>query len=137
MTWFYLNKPFTSEELQKLPDNVIGFVYLITRKSDGKKYVGKKGFWTRKIVQKNKKKKKVKVESDWEKYWSSSEELKKEVLEKGNEEFFREILRLCISKSEMNYYELEEQMIRKVLLRDDYFNSFVGTKIHRKHINKK
>lgn len=137
MTWQYLNKPFKSEDLQKLPENLVGFVYLITNLENNKKYVGQKKFYASKTIQKNKKKKKIKIESDWEKYWSSSEELKLDVEKISPDKFKREIIRLCLSKSEMNYYELEEQILRKVLLSEDYYNSYIGGRINRKHLKKK
>jgi hypothetical protein len=73
-------------------------------------------------------------DSDWRNYWSSSEELKKELAVHGKDNFKRTILHLCSSKTEMNYRELYEQIVQEVLLRPEFYNSFVGTKIHKKHI---
>ena len=81
------------------------------------------------------KKKKEKALSDWKTYWSSSEELKKDVLEFGENNFTREILYLCGNKGSMSYMEMREQIIRDVLLnQDEWYNGFVGGKIHRSHV---
>lgn len=133
--WYYNGELFTSDDLEK-DKLVIGFVYLITNLSSDKKYIGKKLFYSKKITQKNLKKKKVKVESDWKSYFGSCEELKQDVKSLGEENFKREILHLCKAKGVLNYLELSEQVENKVLLRDDYYNSFVGSKIHRSHLEK-
>ena len=132
--WLYEDKVFDSEHLEKLSD-IIGFVYLITCIKTNKKYIGKKNFYAKKIIQKNLKKKKVKIESDWKLYYGSSEELQEEVKKVGADKFCRRILYLCKSKGEMNYKELKEQVMRDVLLKDDYWNSYIGGRIHRRHLN--
>ena len=128
--WLLNGKEFTSEENG---DNV-AFVYLITNLKTGRMYVGKKLFHSPKYRMVNKKKKKYKAESDWKKYFGSSEELKKDVTELGVENFKREILHLCISKGNASYLEMREQMLREVLLDDMYYNAFIGGKIHGKHL---
>jgi hypothetical protein len=131
--WYYNGKIFTSEDLEK-DKLVIGFVYLITNLSNNKKYIGKKLFYSKKVVQKNLKKKKVKIESDWKEYFGSCEELKEDVKTSGKDNFKREIIHLCKSKGVLNYLELAEQVENKVLLRDDYYNSYIGGRIHKKHL---
>ena len=128
--WKYQNKEFTEEDIG---DN-LGFVYLITNLSTNRKYIGKKLFWFSKTKMVNKKKKKVKALSDWPMYWSSSEELKSDVKSLGEENFTREILYLCKTKGTMSYLELREQIDRRVMETDDYYNAFVGGKIHKKHV---
>jgi len=129
--WIYQDKEFTEEQIEKY----IGYVYLITNKLTGRKYIGKKLFWFSKIRTLKGKKKKEKVLSDWQKYWSSSEELKKDVIELGEGNFTREILHLCNTKGTMSYLELREQMDARVLEKqDEWYNGFVGGKIHRSHV---
>lgn len=132
--WIYEDKVFDSSHLEERKD-VVGFVYLIHCITTDKKYIGKKNFYSKKVVQKNLKKKKVRIESDWKLYFGSSEELQEDVKKLGIEKFCRKILHLCKGKGEMNYIEMKEQILRDVLLKDDYYNSFVGGKIHRKHLN--
>lgn len=131
--WKYEGKLFDSNDLATRSD-IMGFVYEIHSLNTNKRYIGKKNFYSKKIVQKNLKKKKVRVESDWKNYYSSCVELQDEIKKFGNEKIERTIIHLCRSKGEMNYRELKEQVINDVLLRDDYYNSFVGTKIHRRHL---
>lgn len=133
--WLYQGKPFEPSQLE----DWVGFVYLITDLSNDKKYVGKKNFWsTRKLppLKGQKRRRTKKSESDWQKYYGSSEEVKLLVEEKGGENFKREILRLCTSKGEMSYYEAKEQFDREVLFSDEYYNEFIGCKIHSKHVRK-
>jgi hypothetical protein len=131
--WHYDCDIFDSEHLEKYND-IVGFVYLIECSDTGRKYVGKKNFYSKKIVQKNLKKKKVKCESDWKKYYGSCEELHEDMAKHPEHTFTRSILHLCKSKGEMNYIEMKEQILRDVLLKDEYYNSFVGGKIHRRHL---
>tara|TARA_B100000242_G_scaffold253644_1_gene196045 strand:- start:262 stop:438 length:177 start_codon:yes stop_codon:yes gene_type:complete len=52
----------------------------------------------------------------------------------GQDKFKREILKLCKTKGEMSYYEAKLQFENNVLFRDDYFNNFIGCRIHAKHL---
>lgn len=133
--WLYNGKEFNPAEHDT--PSLAGFVYLITDLENGKKYVGKKNLWsTRKLPPlKGQKRRRTKVsESDWQEYFGSNEEVKLLVENDGRERFKREILRLCKSKGEMTYFEMKEQIDREVLFRDDYYNEFIGGKIHSKHL---
>jgi hypothetical protein len=135
--WHYQNIPFepTEEELSQWQ----GFVYMITERSSNKKYIGKKFFWSRRRLPplKGKTRKRIVIkESDWKTYYGSSEDLKTLVEERGDDNYYREILRLCKTKGECSYYEAKEQFERDVLLKDDYYNEFIGCKIHSKHLSK-
>lgn len=132
-SWTFEGQPFTSD---MIGDNV-GFVYQITNLENGKKYIGKKWFWsTRKLppLKGKTRKRKVQKESDWQKYYGSSDEVKLLVEQLGEDNFDREILRLCKTKGECTYYEAKLQFDFDVLLRDDYYNEFIGCKIHSKHL---
>lgn len=131
-TWIYQGKPF------QLPEDHewYGFVYLITNKHDGRKYCGKKFFWSRTTRVKNKKRKKVLIESDWKTYFGSNNQLKEDVANIGADVFIREILHLCRSKSECAYLEAKEQFDREVLLSKEYYNSWISLKITKKHLQK-
>ena len=80
--WLYKNEPF-----EEVPENAYGYVYLITNNVTGKKYIGKKLFWFKKTKTVKGKKKRLKVESDWREYWSSSDEVKKDVETLGADNF--------------------------------------------------
>ncbi len=138
MTWYYQNNP-----VEELPDDCIGFVYLITNKTNSRKYVGKKLAKFSKttyktIKQKNgtKKKKKIrsKIDSDWQEYYGSSIELNKDVESLGKDNFTREILFFCKSKAECSYIEAREQFARKVLESTEYYNNNIMCRIHGSHI---
>lgn len=133
MNWLFENKEFTSEEI----GDYVGFVYLITDLKNNKMYVGKKNFWSiRKLppLKGQKRKRTKKAESDWKNYFGSSEAVKLLVEEYGRDSFKREILRLCKTKGEMSYFEAKEQFDREVLFSDEYYNAFIGCKIHANHV---
>lgn len=139
--WFYNGSPIADEQI---PKEAMGFVYKITRISDGKIYFGKKLFWFTKTSMKTvilksgvKKKKKVRtlVPSDWRTYWSSSPELLKDVEALGQDAFLREILCLCPSKGTLSYHELKYQMDHRVLESGDKsYNGLVYVRINKSHI---
>ena len=131
--WYYNGEEFTSEMI----DDNVGFVYIITNLSNNKKYVGKKILVSRRKLPplKGKKRRRTKiVESKWQDYFGSSDEVNAILEEHGRDIFKREILHLCKSKSEMSYLELKEQMVREVLLNDEYYNGIIQVKIHRAHV---
>lgn len=133
----YKNKwTYNDEDLLFIPDKAIGFVYLITDKTNNKYYIGKKLFHSSKTIQKNKKKKKIKVESDWKSYYGSNQTLQELVKENDVYSFTREILHICYSKSECSYLEAKEQFLRDVILSPNYYNDWVSCKITRRHMTK-
>ena len=130
MTWQYHNVDVT-----EIPEGVIGFVYEITSKIDGRRYFGKKNFYFTKTKQVKGKKKRYKVESDWRDYYGSSEELKADVEKYGAENFNRDILYYCKTKGMMSYLELREQMDHRVLEHPElYYNAQVHVRVHRSHV---
>ena len=133
MTWIYKD-----QIVQDLPEDCVGFVYLITNNVSGRKYIGKKlakfsktTYKTIKLKNGNKKKKKIrgKIESDWRDYYGSNTELNRDVVELGAENFTREILYICKSKAECSYIEAREQFERKVLESDDYYNGIINVRV--------
>jgi hypothetical protein len=141
MTWYY-----AGQEITELPDDVVGFVYLITNITTGKMYVGKKlakfAKTTYKVVKLkngNKKRKKIrtKIDSDWQQYYGSSPNLTEDVNQLGTDNFKREILYYCKSKSECSYIEAREQFSRRVLESDDYYNGHIQVRVHGSHIKNK
>jgi hypothetical protein len=140
MTWIYQGTP-----ILELPDDCVGFVYLITNTITGRKYIGKKlakfsktTYKTVKLKNGNKKKKKIrsKIDSDWQEYYGSSPNLTKDIDTLGKDKFTREILYYCKSKAETSYVEAREQFDRKVLESDEYYNGHIQVRVHGSHILK-
>lgn len=138
MTWLYQNTP-----VETLPDSCVGFVYLITNNLTGRKYIGKKlakfsKTTYRTVKQKNgiKKKKRIrsKIDSDWQQYYGSSAELSADIEKLGTDNFTREILYYCASKSECSYIEAREQFSRRVLESQDYYNGHIQVRVHGRQI---
>ena len=136
--WLYNN-----QELTELPEDCVGFVYLITNLTSNRKYIGKKlakfsrtptKTVTLKTGTKKKKKVRSKIDSDWLDYYGSSIELNKDVESLGKENFTREILYFCKSKAECSYIEAREQFTRRVLESTDYYNNNIMCRIHGSHI---
>lgn len=128
MSWIYKG------EIVEDIGNYVGFVYMITNLRTNKRYIGKKNFYFSKTKQVKGKKKRHKVESDWKDYFGSNEELNHHVNIFGQDQFKREILRFCESKGEMSYFEAKYQFQYDVLESDQFYNSWISCKIHKKHL---
>ena len=130
--WLYLERVFDSDDVG---DN-FGFVYLITNKSNQRQYIGRKYFWSFRTPPG--KKRKVKQESDWKKYYGSCPELKEDVKKYGKEFFSREILSLHKTKGTCNFEETKQLFLHNVLSEalDDgspaYYNSNILGRYMRK-----
>lgn len=133
--WKYQGKSFSPAEpftFENFGKEWYGFVYCITNRATNKKYIGKKFFWSKKVLPKNKSRKRRKityVESDWRNYYGSNRVLNEEREVAGDSIYHREILHLCQTKGECAYYEAKEQFEREVLLTDKYYNGIISCKI--------
>ena len=131
--WIYQGTAFTSDRI----DNFFGFVYCITNNTNGRQYIGRKYFW--KFRTPRGKKRKVKSESDWKKYYGSSPELKEEIQRLGRQNFSRVILSLHKTAGKTNYEETKQLFSRGVLteaLSDGtpaYYNSNILSRYFRKN----
>lgn len=129
--WYYKEEIFTEDSIE----DHIGFVYIITELDTQKQYIGQKKFYNKvsRPPLKGKKKRRIaRKQSDWSIYYGSNDELKQLISLRGSENYKREIIRLCKSKSEMNYYEAYEIIARNALLQPNkYFNSWISVRIQR------
>ena len=141
MVWLYEHT-----QIETLPEDCVGFVYLITNKLSGRKYIGKKlakfsktTYRVVKLKNGNKKRKRIrsKIDSDWQLYYGSNDQLNRDIEALGADNFTREILFYCRSKAECSYIEAREQFNHRVLESDDYYNGQIVCRIHGSHIKNK
>lgn len=125
---------YKGEYLEEIPEGYVGMVYMITNVATNKKYIGKKIFHFTRTKQVKGKKKRSKVESDWQTYYGSNKDLIEHVELFGTNNFKREILHLCTNKSEMSYLELREQIDRRVLETEEYYNEWISVKVRKQKV---
>ncbi len=76
------------------------------------------------------KNKRIRVkETDWQDYWGSSKRLSEDIEKHGKKNFKREIVMLCDTRGNTNYYEAKIQFDEDVLLREDNYNGIIAVKI--------
>jgi len=130
--WWYNGEVFDSDSI----NGYYGFVYLITNTVNGRKYIGRKYFWS--FRKKKGEKRRRKQESDWRKYYGSCPELKEDIKLFGKEKFTREILTLHTTLGKVNYEETRRLFVHNVLtesLTDGtpaFYNSNVLGRYYRK-----
>ena len=125
--WIYKDTTFTTNDI----GNFFGFVYRITNLQTGKQYIGRKYFYQ--FRKPRGKSRKVKSESDWKKYYGSSDELTADRKSIGNECFKREIISLHTTKGWVNYEETRQLFLNNVLSENEnYYNSNILGRYMRK-----
>ena len=127
--WLYQNKEF----LEDMIGRYYGFVYCIENLITRRRYIGKKFFYSSRTKIVKGRKKRYKIFSDWKTYHGSNGELKTDVETLGANNFRREILRLCKTKTECAYYEGKEQFSRGVLESDEYYNGWIMCRIRKRN----
>lgn len=128
--WLYEGKEF-----EEVPPKIIGFVYRITNTLDGREYIGKKLFTFAKSRRVKGRRKKTRTESDWREYFGSNKELLADVGLHGRESFIRDILFLCETRGQCNYYEAYLQFSLRVLEHPEkYYNEQIRVRVHRSHL---
>jgi hypothetical protein len=130
--WSYNNKPFSSADIGEY----FGFVYLITNNSNGRRYIGRKYFFSFRTPKG--KKRKVKSESDWKNYYGSCPELKEDIIKFGRENFSRTILSLHKTKGKTNFEETRRLFTNNVLTEslDNGVPSFYNSNILNRYFRK-
>ena len=130
--WIYLDKPFSGSDV----GDYYGFVYLITNHTNQRQYIGRKYFWS--FRKPPGKKKRVKKESDWKKYYGSCPELKEDIERLGKQNFSRTILSLHKTKGKTNFEETRQLLYHNVLTEEldtggpAYYNSNILSRYFRK-----
>ena len=130
--WIYEGNPFTSDDI----GDYYGFVYRITNSTTQKSYIGRKYFYQKRKPRGGKRR--VTSESDWKKYYGSSEDLKQDIRRDGTNSFRREILSLHTTLGQVNYEETKQLFLHNVLMEalDDgtpkYYNSNILGRYMRK-----
>ena len=130
--WTYQGTTFTTDDI----NSFFGYVYRITNLQSGRQYIGRKYFWSKRKPRGGKRR--VTSESDWKKYYGSSDELKGDRKLLGNTCFKREILSLHTTPGRTNYAETKELFLNNVLQEtlDDgtpkYYNSNILGRYYKK-----
>jgi len=130
--WTLLERSFDSCDV----GDYFGFVYRITNLTNQRQYIGRKYFWSFRTPKG--KKRKVKQESDWKRYYGSCPELKEDIKLVGNKMLFkREILSLHETKGKTNFEETRQLFLNNVLTESlngqpAYYNSNILSRYFRK-----
>ena len=130
--WIFEGRAFLSEDINDL----YGFVYRITNNLNGREYIGRKYFWSHRKPPG--KKRRVKKESDWKKYYGSCPELKEDIEQFGRQNFSRTILSLHKTPGKTNFEETRQLFINGVLTESldngvpRYYNSNILSRYFRK-----
>ena len=130
--WIYNGKAFESSDI----GDAFGFVYCISCNETQREYIGRKYFWQFRTPKG--KKRKVKSESDWKKYYGSCPELKEEIIQLGKQNFSRTILSLHNTKGQTNFEETRQLFVKGVLTESlsdgtpKYYNSNILSRYFRK-----
>ena len=130
--WIYEGRPFTSNDI----GDYYGFVYRITNTTTQKSYIGRKYFYQKRKPRGGKRR--VTSESDWKRYYGSSDDLKQDIRSIGRGSFRREILSLHTTLGKVNYEETKQLFLHNVLMEalDDgtpkYYNSNILGRYMRK-----
>ena len=130
--WIYLGVPFDGSLIR---DNY-GFVYNITNLTNQRQYIGRKYFWSHRKPPG--KKRRVKKESDWKKYYGSCPELREDIERIGKHNFSRTILSLHKTPGKTNFEETKQLFLNGVLTESldtggpAYYNGNILSRYFRK-----
>jgi len=125
------------ENLKTIPDNAIGFVYMITNTLTNRRYIGKK------VLINKKKRKPLKgrvnsrrytIESDWKTYTGSSPILNEDIVKYGKDKFTFEVLSFQPSKLLLAYWETKTMVDRNAIFSNDYYNEVLNLRIRNRKV---
>ena len=142
--WLYKEKEVY--EINNMPQNTFGFIYITTHIPTGKKYLGKKSLYhnvKKKLTKKELAEQPVtrgrklttqtiQKESDWKTYYGSEEFIKQKIKEGKHEEFTREIIQLVSNKKLLTYFECKYQFQLGVLESNEWLNTNILGKFFSK-----
>ena len=130
--WLYKGREINDEDI---PSKAAGFIYIMIYKPNGKRYIGRKLLTKAHTRQKNGKKIRSRIESDWRDYWSSSPDIKKMIEDDGGtHNFSREILIFADTKGQLNYLEEKFLYCLGSIETTDYINSNIRSKMYKRNI---
>ena len=153
-SWTFQGRIFN--DISDFPKDTYGFIYEVTHKPTGQKYIGKKVLFFERNKRLGKRalealreerkakgiggrvplKQKVITESDWKEYYGSHPTIKKLVDESKDlrEDFEKKILDLVPNKKLLTYYECKHLFINDVLetYSHQYINDNILGKFYRK-----
>ena len=132
--WLWEGNHIKNEEV---PENAVGFIYMIEHIPTGKYYIGKKNLWAKRTLpplKGTKRKRKIIKESDWKSYMSSNQWIKEEASVDVTA-FKKKILQFCYSAKSLTYYELYWQMKYNVLADENSLNDNLLGKFFRKDLD--
>jgi hypothetical protein len=124
-------------ESQDVPQNALGFIYVITNKITNKKYIGKK------LLVNKKKRKPLKgrvnsrrylVESDWQTYTGSSPILNGDIEKYGKDSFDFQILSFQPSKLMLAYHETKTIIDTNAIFSNEYYNEVLNCRFRNKKL---
>ena len=131
--WLWEGNHIKDEEV---PENAVGFIYMIQHIPTGKYYIGKKNLFSKRTLpplKGMKRKRKVIKESDWKSYMSSNQWIKEEA-SADITSFKKKILQFCYSAKSLTYYELYWQFKYNVLADENSLNDNLLGKFFRKDL---
>ena len=135
--WTYDNR--IVNEISDMPEGTYGFIYEVTHKPSGLKYIGKKVLYFNRTLpplKGQKRKRKVVKESDWKDYYGSHPKIKELLKESTDlrEDFERKILELVPNKKLLTYYECKHLFTNDVL--ETFSHQFINDNILGKFYRK-
>lgn len=129
------NQQWINESGEEITPEHYGFIYEIINLQSGKRYIGRKYFTRASSKVVKGKKRKIRLESNWQNYYGSNKQLLEDIKVVGKQSFVRKIIHLAKSRSECSYYESKEIFQRDALLSEDYYNQWISCRIQSAHLS--